>query len=121
MMSSNIDLLRRYQQLLMLSNTMLTLAKQSQWDELIGHEMGYLQAVEGVKQAAESCTLSAALQAQIRPLLRQLLDNETLIKNLLTHRMVELRTLVNQGNQQKNITSAYSGFSGNILYPSDRG
>ncbi|MGD8162352.1 flagella biosynthesis regulatory protein FliT [Pantoea sp. FN0307] len=119
MMSANVDLLRRYQQLLMLSNTMLTLAKQSQWDELIGHEVGYIQAVESVTQAAAGTPLPAAMQTQIRPLLKQLLDNEKLIKDLLIIRMDELRSLVNQGNQQKNVTSAYSRFSGNVLHPSD--
>ena len=120
MMSSNVDLLRRYQQLLTLSHTMLTLAKESQWEALIGHEMGYVQAVESVTRAAQSSPLPDALQAQIRPLLQQLLDNETLIKNLLVSRMDELRALVNQGNQQKNVTSAYGRFSGNILFPADR-
>ncbi|GLR11019.1 flagella biosynthesis regulatory protein FliT [Mixta theicola] len=118
-MSANIDLLRRYQQLLMLSNTMLSLAKQSQWDELIGHEMSYIQAVESVTQAVADTTLSAALQTQIRPLLTQLLENENLIKDLLVRRMDELRMLVNQGNQQKNVTSAYGRFSGNVLFPTD--
>ncbi|MDU4093593.1 MAG: flagella biosynthesis regulatory protein FliT [Pantoea sp.] len=118
-MSANLDLLRRYQQLLMLSNTMLTLAKQSQWDQLIGHEVGYVQAVESVTQAVAATALPAALQTQIRPLLTQLLENETLIKTLLTNRMEELRALVDQGNQQKNVTSAYGRFSGNVLYPTD--
>ncbi|AIX73350.1 flagella biosynthesis regulatory protein FliT [Mixta calida] len=118
-MSDNLDVLRRYQQLLMLSNTMLSLAKQGQWDALIGHEVGYLQAVESISHAVDAAALPAAAQAQIRPLLRQLLDNETLIKSLLANRMDELRTLVNQGSQQQNITSAYGRFSGNILYPSD--
>lgn len=118
-MSANLDLLRRYQQLLMLSNTMLALAKQSQWDELIGHEVGYVQAVESVTLAMAGASLPAALQTQIRPLLKQLLDNENLIKSLLVSRMDELRTMVNQGNQQKNVTSAYGRFSGNVLHPSD--
>lgn len=118
-MSAHVDLLRRYQQLLMLSNTMLTLAQQSQWDELIGHEVSYLQSVESLTHAADNTTLPAALQPQVRQLLKQLLDNETLIKSLLVNRMDELRTLVSQGNQQKNVTSAYGQFSGNVLYPSD--
>ena len=116
-MAAHVEVLRRYQQLLMLSQTMLTLAKQGQWDDLIGHEVGYLKAVEEVTRAVDSTTLPAALQSQIRQLLQQLLDNETLIKNLLMNRMAELRGLVNQCNQQKSVNSAYGRFAGNVLYP----
>ncbi|QHM71460.1 flagella biosynthesis regulatory protein FliT [Mixta intestinalis] len=118
-MTAHLDLLRGYQQLLMLSNTLLSLAQQGQWDALIGQEVSYLQAVESVTQAVDGATLPAAVQAQIRPLLRQLLDNETQVKTLLANRMDELRALVSQGNQQKNITSAYGRLSGTLLSPGD--
>ncbi|MFD1802637.1 flagella biosynthesis regulatory protein FliT [Mixta tenebrionis] len=117
---AHLDLLRAYQQLLMLSNTLLSLAQQGQWEALIGQEVSYLRAVESVTQAVDGTTLPAAVQTQIRPLLRQLLDNESQVKNLLSSRMNELRALVSQGNQQKNITSAYGHLSGNILSPDDR-
>jgi len=118
-MEATLTLLQGYQRLLALSNVMLKLAQQGQWDELIGHEMNYVCMVESVARDQDGSALPSLLQAQIRPLLKQVIDNETLLKNMLAVRMNELRTLVGQTTKQQNLTTAYGSFSGNVLFPSD--
>nr|WP_318381223.1 flagella biosynthesis regulatory protein FliT [uncultured Enterobacter sp.] len=118
-MEANIGLLHHYQQLLITSCTMLNLAKDGRWDDLIQHELGYITAVEKLTQFQDSSDIAPAVQAQVRPLLKQILDNELELKTLLHQRMEELRTLVGQTSRQHNLNSTYGRLSGNILYPSE--
>lgn len=118
-MEANLGLLHHYQQLLITSCTMLNLARDGRWDELIEHELGYITAVEKLTQFQDSGDVAPAVQAQVRPLLKQILDNEIELKSLLHRRMEELRTLVGQTSRQHNLNSTYGRLSGNILYPSE--
>ncbi|MCZ4058144.1 flagella biosynthesis regulatory protein FliT [Pantoea sp. LMR881] len=118
-MNTHLDLLQGYQQLLKLSNAMLAQAKQGQWDDLIACEMTYLRSVESVARDQDISGFTSKQQMQIRPLLKQVLDNENELKGLLFGRMDELRSLVQTTTQQQKVTSAYGRLSGNILYPSD--
>jgi flagellar protein FliT len=118
-MTTHVDLLKGYQQLLALSNRMLEQAQKSEWDELIAHEQTYVRLVENVARDQDTRTLPAQLQFQIRPLLKQVLDNETVLRNLLATRMEELRSLVQTSTQQQKVTSAYGRLSNNVLYPNN--
>ncbi|WP_297203732.1 flagella biosynthesis regulatory protein FliT [uncultured Pluralibacter sp.] len=108
-----------YQQLLTQSHGMLMLARAAQWDSLIACEMEYVSAVHHVVQHAEDYPPSEALQQQIRPLLRAILDAEQQIKMLLQARMEELAGLVNQSGRQKSVLSAYGSQGGNVLVPQE--
>lgn len=111
------DLLLGYQQLLTLSDTMLTLARQGLWDELVTHETAYVRSVESVACANSTSALPAALRREIHPVLQQILHHETEIKALLMQRMDELRILVQTTSQQQKVHSAYGQLSNQVLYP----
>ncbi|WP_200550596.1 flagella biosynthesis regulatory protein FliT [Kosakonia sp. LAM2021] len=118
-MEANFGLLHHYQQLLVTSRTMLNLAKEGRWDELIEHELKYITAVEKLTQFQDISEVAPEMQAQIRPLLQQILENEVSLKELLSQRMDELRTLVGQTSRQHNLHSTYGRLSGNILFPNE--
>lgn len=118
-MEANLGLVHHYQQLLATSRTMLNLAKKGHWDELISYELGYVTSVEKLTQFQDSSEAAPHVQAQIRPMLKQILDNEVLLKTLLNQRMDELRTLVGQTSRQHNLNSTYGRLSGNILFPNE--
>ncbi|WP_394550552.1 flagella biosynthesis regulatory protein FliT [Pantoea sp. SGAir0180] len=119
-MSYPLELLKGYQHLLTLSNAMLENARQGQWDELLSCESTYVSSVERVARDNDASALSALQRAQIRPVLEQILKNETTLKTLLGERMSELRSLVTTSTQQHNIVSSYGKMAGNILYPKDQ-
>ncbi|WP_238085067.1 MULTISPECIES: flagella biosynthesis regulatory protein FliT [Pseudescherichia] len=118
-MDADFGLLQHYQQLLLTSNMMLNLAKEGRWDELIQHELSYITAVEKLTQLQDTADTAPAIQGRLRPLLKQILDNEVELKTLLHQRMDELRTLVGQTSRQQNLNSTYGRLSGNILFPSE--
>lgn len=108
--------LNDWQALHSLSLAMLKLAHAGQWDELITHEITYVQLVERISQNPIP-TAQPALIEQARFLLERVLNNERELKELLAIRMDELRNLIDQTTKQQSITSAYGKLSGNILYP----
>ncbi|WP_336698389.1 flagella biosynthesis regulatory protein FliT [Pantoea dispersa] len=111
------DVLQGYQQLLKLSNTMLEQAREGLWDDLVANESTYVRNVESMARNQDPGALPAALRVQIRALIKQILDNEVLLKTLLAERMDELRSLVQTTSQQQKVTSAYGRFSNKVLYP----
>ena len=59
---------------------MLAQARGGQWDDLIACEMTYLRNVESVTRDQDTNALSSGLRLKIRPMLKQVLDNESEIK-----------------------------------------
>jgi len=108
-----------YQQLLSLSQSMLRLASQGEWEKLIDMEVTYISAVETLSQLTAQQPISPATQDQLRPLLRHLLDNEAEIRKLLQVRMDELSSLIGHSNRQKSMNSAYGKLAGTVLYPAE--
>lgn len=113
------QLLTIYQQLLELSQAMLRLAAEGQWDELIAKEMEYVSAVQKLARATEEAQPSSHIQEQLRPVLRHILENEREVKSLLQARMDELAKLVGQNTRQKSVLTAYGRQGGNLLLPHD--
>ncbi|HDT2074729.1 flagella biosynthesis regulatory protein FliT [Enterobacter cloacae] len=118
-MDVHLGLLQHYQQLLTTSNTMLVLTQAGRWDELIAYEVDYLTSVEKLTMFQDASEIPPHIQAQIRPILKQILDNEIELKTLLHQRMEELKALVGQTSRQHNLNSTYGRLSGNVLFPSD--
>ncbi|HCH40248.1 flagella biosynthesis regulatory protein FliT [Leclercia sp. J807] len=118
-MEANLGLLQHYQHLLTTSASMLALSKSGRWDELITFEVKYLTAVEKLTHFQDANEIAPHIQAQIRPMLRQIIDNEIELKALLQQRMDELRTLVGHSSRQHNLNATYGRLSGNILFPTD--
>lgn len=110
-------LLAIYQQLLTLSQEMLRLAADGEWESLITKEMGYVSAVQQLARSTEDAALSAQMQEQLRPVLRHILDNESEVKRLLQARMDELAALVSQNSRQKSVMSAYGKQGGIVMVP----
>ncbi len=108
-----------WQQLLLLSNQMLTLAKTQHWEALIDGELDYIQHVN-MLSASNSHAADSPFPSKIREILRQLLENETEVKRLLLERMSELRDLINQGNKQKSVNLAYGRLAGMLLLPANK-
>ncbi|AXF75583.1 flagella biosynthesis regulatory protein FliT [Erwinia tracheiphila] len=105
-----------YQQLLVLSQTMLRLATEGSWEELIEMEVVYVSAVEKLAESTKQNPIPAQVQDQLRPVLRHILDNEAEVKNLLQARMTELSSLIGQASRQKSVNKAYTRVQGMVLF-----
>jgi flagellar protein FliT len=116
-MSHAPQLYTLYQQLLEKSQTMLRLASQGLWDDLITCETDYVNAVHLLARLTQESEPSVQLQDQLRPTLRLILDNEREVKALLQSRMNELAKLVGQTSIQKTVLSTYGNQGGHILAP----
>lgn len=115
-MNTPNSVLSAWQALHNLSLSMLKLAKAGQWDDLITHEITYVQLIEHISQNPITSTPRPHIE-QARLLLENVLKNESELKELLAMRMEELRILIDQTGKQQSITSTYGKLSGNILYP----
>ncbi|KEA51553.1 flagellar biosynthesis protein FliT [Mangrovibacter sp. MFB070] len=101
-----------------LSKTMLNLAHEGKWDELIEHEVKYVQLVESIAKNPVPPE-QVRLVEEARDLLREILANEATLKGLLQSRMDDLRKLIGQTGKQKTLATTYGKFSHNILMPLD--
>lgn len=115
-MTANASSLADWQQLLLLSNQMLILAKTQQWEALIEEEMSYIQYVNSFSNN-DGNTADCPFPSKVQEILRQLLENEAEVKRLLLERMDELKFLVHQGNQQQSVNLAYGRMAGMLLLP----
>ena len=107
-----------WQQLLLLSNQMLIMARTQQWEALIDGELNYIQHVNTLS-ASNSHAADSPFSGKIREILRQLLENEAEVKRLLLERMDELKVLIHQGNQQQSVNLAYGRLAGMLLLPAN--
>jgi flagellar protein FliT len=115
-MSASSSSLQQWLRLRAASQHMLRLVTEKRWDELVEGEMEYIRLVEALAQKSFQPG-APSTQNQIKELLRVIIDNENEVKRLLTIRMNELKALIQSGNQQKTLTSAYSNHSGMLLVP----
>jgi len=113
MMDACLSLLAHYQQILVLSENMLLMARQSEWDNLITIEEKYVHAVAVISDvhASQEETLPSVTQDKIALVLRQLLENEREINQLLQARLNQLRGLIGKSSRQQKINSTYHKFS----------
>ena len=105
-----------WQQLLLLSNQMLIMARTQQWEALIDGELNYIQHVNALS-ASNANAADSPFPSRVREILRQLLENEAEVKRLLLERMDELKVLIHQGNQQQSVNLAYGRLAGMLLLP----
>ncbi|NDL62596.1 flagellar protein FliT [Acerihabitans arboris] len=113
MMDACPSLLAHYQQILTLSENMLLMARQSEWDTLIYIEEKYVHAVAKIAElnAGQVTTLPIVIQDKITTILQHLLQNENEVNQLLQARLNQLRDLISQSNRQQSINSTYHKFS----------
>lgn len=117
-MTSTSSSLADWQQLLLLSNQMLIMARTQQWEALIDGELNYIQHVNALS-ASDAHATDCPFPGRVREILRQLLENEAEVKRLLLERMDELKVLIHQGNQQQSVNLAYGRLAGMLLLPAN--
>lgn len=118
-MEASKSVLACYQQILELSDRMLALAKKAEWAELIEVEQLYLEAVGLLPGLIEyNNKVSSVEQHKIKQCLDTILNNETMITQLLESRMNELRGLIGQSVRQQSVNAAYHKFAdGDSMLP----
>ncbi|KHS84575.1 flagella biosynthesis regulatory protein FliT [Pectobacterium sp. FL60-S17] len=118
-MSNLHQLLKDYQQLQALSRKILALASGGQWDELVAQEIVYIQLVENLTKRPIPTDVDSVMQLHFRRILREIIENESQIKELLRKRMDDLSLLMKNSVAQQNVNSTYGEFSQHRLLPGD--
>uniref|UniRef100_A0A6V7KHQ4 Flagellar protein FliT n=1 Tax=Bracon brevicornis TaxID=1563983 RepID=A0A6V7KHQ4_9HYME len=103
--------LKDYQQLQLLSRHILALANNSAWDEVVEQEIIYIQSVENLSKMPIPDNLDSVMQLQFRKILREIVESEAQIKELLQKRMDELSSLMQTSVKQHSVNAAYGEFS----------
>lgn len=117
-MNDYMDCIDRWAYIAHLSQTLLDLAKLSEWEQLMAREEDYLRAVENVMQD-QSVTIDQKTRNIIEGHLRTTLNNESLLEKLLYKRLDDLSQLIGQSVRQRAINTTYGKFSGMILGPNN--
>lgn len=99
---------------------MRDLAQRDEWEALIALEVEYLTAVSHTASIMSQPETATTLQDELRQMLKQILYNETHVKQRLRARMDELRQLIGNGSRQQALSHAYGQFTGGILLPGEQ-
>lgn len=116
-MSPNVELINRWQQVVLLSQSLLELAQRGEWDLLLEQEVTYLQCIEAVMKTQTPQGLQKSVQDLLAGYVKQVLDNEVLLKQLLQERLNELSSLIGQSTRQQTLNNTYGRLSGMLLVP----
>lgn len=116
-MSLHVELVSRWQRVALLSQSLLELAQRGEWDLLLEQEVTYLQTIEAVMKTQTPQGLQQSVQDLVAGYLKQTLDNEVLLKQLLQQRLNELSGLISQSTRQQSLNSTYGRLSGMLLVP----
>lgn len=109
------QLLVAYQQIHTLSSQMIALARAGQWEALVEMQFAYVTAVEKTAEFTGKAGPSLALQEMLNAKLKQIIDNEGILKGLLQQRMEQLKTLIDQSTRQNAVNTAYGQFDDRSL------
>ncbi|EPL2466223.1 flagella biosynthesis regulatory protein FliT [Klebsiella aerogenes] len=109
------QLLAAYQQIHTLSSQMIALARAGQWEALVEMQFAYVTAVEKTADFTGKAGPSLALQEMLNAKLKQIIDNEGVLKGLLQQRMEQLKTLIDQSTRQNAVNTAYGQFDDRSL------
>ena len=109
------QLLAAYHQIHTLSSQMIALARAGQWEALVEMQFAYVTAVEKTAEFTGKAGPSLALQEMLNAKLKQIIDNEGVLKGLLQQRMEQLKTLIDQSTRQNAVNNAYGQFDDRSL------
>lgn len=109
------QLLAAYQQIHTLSSQMIALARAGQWEALVEMQFAYVTAVEKTAEFTGKAGPSLALQEMLNAKLKQIIDNEGVLKGLLQQRMEQLKKLIDQSTRQNAVNNAYGQFDDRSL------
>ncbi|KGB01539.1 flagella biosynthesis regulatory protein FliT [Leclercia pneumoniae] len=116
-MTSTVEFINRWQRIALLSQSLLDLAQRGEWDLLLEQEVTYLQAIEMVMDTQTPPGMTRSIQDMIAGYIKQTLDNEQQLKDLLRVRLDELSGLIGQSSRQQSLNNAYGRLSGMLLVP----
>lgn len=116
-MTSTVEFINRWQRIALLSQSLLDLAQRGEWDHLLEQEVTYLQAIEMVMDTQTPPGMTRSIQDMIAGYIKQTLDNEQQLKDLLRVRLDELSGLIGQSSRQQSLNNAYGRLSGMLLVP----
>ncbi|MGL9751779.1 MAG: flagella biosynthesis regulatory protein FliT [Symbiopectobacterium sp.] len=116
-MSTPSQLLKDYQQLQLLSRHILALANNGAWDEVVEQEIIYIQSVENLSKMPIPDNRDSVIQLQFRKILREIVESEAQIKELLQKRMDELSSLMQTSVKQHSVNATYGEFSPQSVIP----
>lgn len=116
-MTSAVEFINRWQRIALLSQSLLELAQRGEWDLLLEQEVTYLQSIETVMETQTPPGITQSLQDRVAGYIKQTLDNEQLLRELLQNRLNELSNLIGQSTRQKSLNNAYGRLSGMLLVP----
>lgn len=91
------------------------LARAGQWEALVEMQFAYVTAVEKTAEFTGKAGPSLALQEMLNAKLKQIIDNEGVLKGLLQQRMEQLKTLIDQSTRQNAVNNAYGQFDDRSL------
>nr|BAE19821.1 repressor [Edwardsiella tarda] len=77
------------------------MAQRDEWEALVALEMEYLTAVSSTAKLMSQANPTPTQQEDLRQVLKQILLNETHVKQRLQARMDELRQLIGNGSRQQ--------------------
>lgn len=116
-MSLHVELISRWQRVALLSQSLLELAQRGEWDLLLEQEVTYLQSIEAVMKTQTPQEMQQSIQDLVASYLKQTLENEALLKQLLGQRLDELSLLISQSTRQQSLNNTYGRLSGMLLVP----
>lgn len=102
-------LIEQYQDLLQLTERMLKLTHNNEWDELIAIETDYIAEVARIGGPLPIDHLDETTQTRIGELLERILDNDMRIRQQLIERRDALGEMLQVSRRQQDLHRAYSG------------
>lgn len=113
-MSSVSPLIERYRRLRDVSRTMLSLARDQQWESLIQHEAEYVVELDRVKVLDSELALSEPERVEKLILLESTLQQDAETRRLLETRRDELSQLIGSSRRRQALGQAYRAGRGTI-------
>ncbi|MGL9734972.1 MAG: flagellar protein FliT [Symbiopectobacterium sp.] len=95
----------------------MALANNGAWDEVVEQEIIYIQSVEDLSKMPIPDNLDSVMQLQFRKILREIVESEAQIKELLQKRMDELSSLMQTSVKLHSVNATYGEFSPQSIIP----
>lgn len=108
---TTINLHDIYQHVLTLSEELVTLARNSEWDNLIARETDYVCAVEHLTQLSHELEKEQPVTGELVEILQAIIENERVTKICLQDHLNFLSKEIKQLDQQRVINKSYGQFS----------
>lgn len=116
MMNDHENLIGCWASVAQISQNLLDLARNGEWELLLDKEEDYLRSVESV-MTDQVPEISKNMQHIIEGYLKKTLENELILEELLHQRLHVLGELISQSVRQRSINTTYGGVSGLVLVP----